>query len=95
MKKLYIQFQDGSHFWGHFDLYRSGLYERGKEINDQSNYSVSDVRVLLYYWDQISFIKHIDSKFLYNKSSVVKMRDLTESEYIILNRSNKLDRLEV
>ncbi len=95
MKKLYIQFQDGSHFWGNFNLYRCGLYERDEDVKSQSSYKCEDMRGLLYYWDKVILIQPDNSKFLYPITSILKMCDLSLGEFTSLNRINKVEKLEV
>lgn len=45
MKKLYIQFQDGSHFWGTYN--RGGLYDRDEDVKSRPSYKCGDTRDLL------------------------------------------------
>lgn len=95
MKRLYIQFQDGSHFWGTYNLYGGGLYDRGEDVKSQPSYKCGDVRCLLYYWDKVILIQPEDSKFLYPITSILKMCDLSLGEFTSLNRINKVEKLEV
>lgn len=95
MKRLYIQFQDGSHFWGTYNLYGGGLYDRGEDVKSQPSYKCGDVRCLLYYWDKVILIQPEDSKFLYPITSILKMCDLSLGEFTSLNRISKVEKLEV
>ena len=73
MKKLFIQFSDGSTYLGSFEIY--------KDRSHDPSYHSSDKRSLMYYLGGSMFIKPLDCEFIYTITSVVKFCDMTDQEY--------------
>lgn len=83
MKKLFIQFSDGSMYLGAYALY--------KDRSHDPSYHCSDKNSLIYYLGSVTFIRPLDCEFVYTTSSVVKFCDMTEEEYIIYRRDNRIN----
>lgn len=88
MNKLFIEFTNGDYYIGTFYLYKDG----NRDLKDP-NYKCDTYADAMYFIPGCYWLRHENSDEVYTVSSIVKIKDVTELEWLSYSRNKQLDKI--
>lgn len=88
MKKLFIEFTNGDYYRGTFYLYNNGNRDF-----ENPNYKCDTRRDAMYFIPGCYWLRHEKSDDFYIVTSVLKIKDITEEEWLSYSRNKQLDKI--
>lgn len=88
MTKLFIEFINGDDYIGTFYLYKND-----NKIFESPNYKCNTGEDAMYFIPKCYWIRHENSDELYTATSILKIKDITEEEWLSYTRNKQLDKI--